>query len=71
MIQKWLYILLVFMLISNIAFAQKTPTKKDSINIYAGIESYSKRNKFNMIVYSLIFKPILPGAPQSSIKKKS
>jgi hypothetical protein len=47
----------------EIATAQQTPVKKDSL--YKEIESYSKKNKFTKFVYSLVFKPT------STSKKKS
>ena len=63
-----LFCLSVF--ISAIAFAQETPVKKDTTQLYKDIESYSKRNKFNTFMYRLIFKPITV-ITKKEVKKKT
>jgi len=57
----------VFLTVS--AFAQQTPVKIDSTQLYKNIETYSKRNKFNTFLYGLIFKPI-SNKSKKEVKKK-
>ncbi len=63
-----LFCLSVF--ISAFAYAQETPVKKDTAQLYKDIESYSKRNKFNTFMYRLIFKPITV-ITKKEVKKKT
>ncbi|HEX7494569.1 MAG TPA: hypothetical protein VF346_10140, partial [Bacteroidales bacterium] len=55
---------------SAFSYAQETPAKKDTIQLYKDIESYSKRNKFNTFMYRLIFKPITV-ITKKEVKKKT
>ncbi len=52
-------LLLVFISISicNSSFAQQTPEKKDSTQIYEDIESFSAKRKSTNFMYKLFFKP--------------
>ena len=45
----------ISILTSEFAFAQETPVKKDSTQLYKNIESYSKRSKFTKFIYQLSF----------------
>jgi hypothetical protein len=63
-------LLFVSFLLSDFAFAQETPVKKDSTILYKNIESYSKRNKFNTFLYRLIFKPVAVISKNKDVKKK-
>ncbi len=60
----------VSILINDFSFAQLTPAKKDSTHLYENIESYSKRSKFTMFMYTLIFKPVATNSPKKKGKKK-
>ena len=60
----------VLISISDVAFAQETPVKTDSTHLYKNIESYSKRSKFTMFMYRLIFKPVAPISRKKEVKKK-
>ncbi len=62
--------LIVFILTSDFAFAQKTPAKKDSTNLYKNIESFSKRSKFTKFIYRLVFKPVAAITKKKKGKKK-
>jgi hypothetical protein len=62
-----LFFVSVFLTVS--AFAQQTPVKIDSAQLYKNIETYSKRNKFNTFLYGLIFKPISDKS-KKEVKKK-
>lgn len=61
---------LVFISTSDFAFAQVDIPKKDSTHLYENIESYSKRNKFNRFIYSLIFKSVATGTSKKKAYKK-
>ena len=58
----------VSILVSDFAYAQQTPAKKDSAHIYKNIESYSKRSKFTKFMYTLIFKPTATNPPNKKVK---
>ena len=57
---------LVFIFISDLAFAQQTPAQKDTTIIYKKIETYSKRSKVTKLAYGALFKPV----PTASGKRK-
>lgn len=40
------------------SFSQENISKKDSVEVYKDIQTYSKKHKFTKFVYKLIFKPI-------------
>jgi len=56
---------ILFLLLGNFASAQKVQMAKDSTELYAKIEGFSKQSKSKSFVYSLFFKPV-----KSSSKKK-
>lgn len=56
--KKFLILAVVLVFVTYAAFAQVTPVKTDSTQLYKNIETYSKRNKFNTFLYRLIFKPV-------------
>ena len=59
--KNWLIFIISFLL-CDFAFTQQPPVKKDSTTLYKDIEPYSKKNKFNTFIYSLIFKPYSKGS---------
>ena len=62
---------IVSFLISDFAFAQQTPVKKDSTSLYKNIETYSKRSKFKTFMYRLIFKPVTPETKKKESQEKN
>lgn len=72
--QKWFKNIILFLfvsiLVSDFAFAQQTPARKDSTRLYKDIQSYSKRSKFTKFMYALIFKPVALNSPKKKVKKK-
>lgn len=66
--RKIVILFFILSITNDFAFAQESPTKKDSTRLYENIESYSERRKFTQFMYRLFFKPVAP-AP-SKIKKK-
>ncbi|HZL08577.1 MAG TPA: hypothetical protein VFC65_01150 [Prolixibacteraceae bacterium] len=60
----------ISILISDFAFAQQEPEKKDSTHLYKNIESYSGRSKFTKFMYHLIFKATKPGTPIRKVQKE-
>ena len=67
---KWLFILLIFLCCtSGNTFAQETPSKKDSTQIYQNIESFSVKRKFTKFMYKLFFKPVAALAKKEAKKK--
>ena len=67
--KKFLILLFISVLFSAIAYGQNTSVKKDTTRLYKDIESFSKRNKFNAFMYSLIFKPIAKVSKKVTSKK--
>jgi hypothetical protein len=68
---KKIFILFCLSVFASVfAFAQETPVKKDTTQLYREIETYSKRNKFNTFIYRLIFKPITV-ITKKEVKKKT
>jgi hypothetical protein len=63
--------LLLFVLVSmsDVAFAQQTPAKTDSTQLYRNIESYSKRSRLTRFMHRLIFKPVAPDPSNKKAKK--
>jgi len=61
-VQMWFKNIILFflipVLISDFAFAQQTPAKKDTTILYKKIETYSKRSKITKLVYGALFKPV-------------
>jgi len=55
--KKFFILSSIFLFISESAFSQQVPAKTDTVHIYSNIESYSKRSKFTMFLYGLIFEP--------------
>lgn len=51
-------VLLLLLFVCQVTIAQKHDTKKDSIQVYKNLESYSKKSKFTKAVHRLIFKPV-------------
>lgn len=67
---KWLFILLmVSTFTTNVAFAQETPAKKDSTQIYQNIESFSVKRNFTKFMYKLFFKPASVETKKEAKKK--
>ena len=64
-------LLQVFISISicDFAFAQETPAKKDSTQIYQNIESFSVKRKFTKFMYKFFFKPVSAPLKKESKKK--
>jgi hypothetical protein len=54
----------------DFTFAQVDTAKKDSSQLYENIESYSKHNKFNKFIYSLVFKSVATGSSKKKVYKK-
>jgi len=69
----WFRNILIFFIvsvsISDPAFGQQTPAKKDSTQLYRDIENYSKRSKFTKFMYGIFFKAV-PTAPAKKKKYK-
>jgi hypothetical protein len=70
-LRKNLLFLFILFLISDLAFSQETPVKKDSTILYKNIETYSKRSKFTGFLYRLVFKPGASFSKKREIKKGS
>ncbi|HSO89445.1 MAG TPA: hypothetical protein VLQ91_23030 [Draconibacterium sp.] len=51
------------------SFAQEKPAKKDSIQIYQNIESFSVKRKFTKFMYKLFFKPVAAPLKKEAKKK--
>jgi hypothetical protein len=67
---KWILILLIITCCTNgNSFAQETPVKKDSTQIYKNIESFSGKRKFTKFMYKLFFKPASPATTKEAKKK--
>lgn len=61
----------ISILINELSFAQQTPVKNDSTQLYTKIETYSKWSKFTRFIYKLIFKPTEIITPKKKAKKRS
>lgn len=73
-LEKKIILFFALLIISEGTFSQQPPTGPDSTNLYKNIETYSKRNKFNTFVYSLIFKKpaiLAPKKKKTKSKKKT
>ena len=51
----------------QLSFSQEKVTKKDSLEMYKDIQTYSKKHKFTNFLHKLVFKPVYP---QKKQKKK-
>lgn len=60
----------VSILTTGTTFAQETPAKKDTIQLYKSIKTYSKRSKFNGFMYNLIFKPVAINTTKKKVYKR-
>jgi len=60
----------ISLLTGDIALAQQTPAKKDSTKLYKNIESFSKKSKFTMFMYRMVFKPVAAISPKKKFTKK-
>ena len=68
MLQKQKIIFLVFILFSfQLSFSQETKPKKDSLEVYKDIQTYSKKHKFTNFMHKLVFKPINPKKKKKKI----
>lgn len=68
---KTIFILfLVTVLTTDLAFGQKTASKKDTRELYENIESYSGRSKFTKFLYRLLFKPVAKTPTKKKVYKK-
>lgn len=61
---------LISIFISESAFSQHDTVRKDSTHLYKNLESYSKRNKFNLFMYKLVFKSIATKSSKMKAKKR-
>jgi len=68
--KNMILLFLVSVLISDFAFAQQTPAKKDTTILYKKIENYSKRSKFTKFVYGILFKPVQTTSSDKRKQKK-
>lgn len=72
--QKWSKVLLILVFVSVVtsdyAFAQKTPDKKDTTQIYKNIESFSVKRKFTKYMYSMFFKPVAKASHKKKVYKR-
>ena len=62
---------IISFLISDLAFAQQTPAKKDSTSIYKNIEAYSRQSKFKTFLYRSIFKPATPETKNKNARRRT
>jgi hypothetical protein len=62
----WFKTIVIIFLCTSIASAQTVPVVKDSTQLYAKIENFSKGSKFKTFSYKLFFKPM----PSTSVSKK-
>ena len=67
--RKLVILIFILSITNDFAFAQGSPTKKDSTRLYENIENYSERRKFTQFMYRLFFKPVTPSLPKTKKKK--
>jgi hypothetical protein len=71
--QMWFRNILLLAIISisicDTTFAQQTPVKKDSTQIYHDIESIAEKRKFTKFMYKLFFKPASVETKREAKKK--
>jgi hypothetical protein len=61
MLQKQKTYFLIFIIFCfQLSFSQEKVPKKDSLEVYKDIQTYSKKHKFTKFVHKLVFKPINP-----------
>ena len=58
----------VTVFVSEFAFAQNIPVKKDSTHLYKNLENYSGKRKFTKFMFGLFFKPEVTHSSQSNSK---
>ena len=68
-IRNILLIIIISISICDFAYAQETPAKNDTTQIYQKIESFSVKRKFTKFMYKLFFKPASPAAIKDAKKK--
>ena len=68
--KKKIILLFVSFLISDFAFAQQLPVKKDSTQLYKNIESFSRKSKLKTFIYRLVFKPVDSTSKNKEVRKK-
>jgi len=54
------YCLIFIIFCFQLSFSQDKVLKKDSLEVYKDIQTYSKKHKFTKFVHKLVFKPINP-----------
>jgi hypothetical protein len=59
MFQK-LIIIFLFFICFQLSFSQGNLPRKDSLEIYKDVQTYSKKNKFTQFMHQLVFRPIYP-----------
>jgi hypothetical protein len=61
MFQRQKITFLVFLLFCfQLSFSQETTPKKDSLEVYKDIQTYSKKHKFTKFLHKLVFRPVNP-----------
>jgi hypothetical protein len=66
--KKIFVLFFVSVFISEFAFAQDIPVKKDSTQLYKNIETYSGKKKLTKFMFGLFFRPVANVKPQSKNK---
>ncbi len=56
--------LLILLITNGLAFAQETPSSKDSTLLYENIKTYSDRSRFTKLMYRIFYKPVAPAHTQ-------
>lgn len=71
MCRKIIFFLFLCVSMSEFAFAQQPPAKKDSTKLYRDIQEFSKKRKSTNFLYQFLFRPVtLPSAQKIKSKKK-
>jgi len=63
-------LIVVFFATVDYTTAQQDSVKADSTHLYKNIESYSKKSKFNRIIYRMVFNPVKTDSLKRAIKKE-
>jgi hypothetical protein len=72
MFRKIILFLFLCASMSEFAFAQQPPAKKDSTKLYRDIQEFSKKRKSTNFLYQFLFRPVaLPAAQKIKSKKKA
>lgn len=66
-----LLLFIVCFLISDLAFAQQLPSKKDSTSLYKNIEAYSRQSRFKTFIYRSLFRQTTPANNNEIVRKKT